>query len=303
MKTENNTSKLLKELNYNSSTPGLFDKFYNKVTEELIGQDDIKEKIKPKVFTSITSMRLKIKERPTVFFFVWQSRSWKTLLARKIWEIVWWDYCFIPMANFTDETNLRSLLWAELWLVWCEKKAILEDYAFNNKTWRYTIIFDEIEKMSKKIEPFFLEILDTWFVTLLSWRILDLRNSIIIFTSNLGMEDENWIRQKKVNKDLILNAIQRFFRPEIFNRMWWKDGVYIFSKLGKKDFEKIIDFKIRKQIETLNAIIKSKKTIDVDELFEKIKWRIKDVNHENITTLVEEVQHQIILEFFRAGIF
>lgn len=303
MTTDIGVGKILKELNYNTSNPGLFDRFYNQVTAEIIWQDYIKEKIKPKIFTSITSMKLSIKERPTVLFFVWQSRSWKTLLARKIWEIVWWDYCFVPMANFTDETNLRSLLWAELWLVWCEKKAILEEYVFKNKTWRYTIIFDEIEKMSKKIEPFFLEILDTWFVTLLSWRILDLRNSIIIFTSNLWMEDEKWIRQKKVNNDLILNSIQRFFSPEIFNRMWGKDWIYIFSKLTKKDFEKIIDFKIRKQIDLLASRVKEKVEINVDELFDKIKKNIKEVNHENITILAEEVQHQIILEFFRMGVF
>lgn len=285
-----------------------YEKHYDNVSQEVIGQNKIKELIKPKIFSSIMSMRLWVKDKPTIMFFAWKSRTGKTLLARKIWEIVWRDYLHIPMWNFKDKWSLGTLLWATAWLKWYDDKLMLERYQYENFTWRYTLIFDEIEKADKSLESFFLELLDMWKVTLLNWKVLDFKNSVIIFTTNLWVEKEKesiWFdiqKKKKANRvdnENIIKAVKEFFSEEFFNRIGWWNSIYVFDDLSDKDYQKILENKVLSNIKKIAEKFKNKIEIDVDNMYNKIIKSISTVTQENISNLSNEIEHKMILEIYK----
>lgn len=281
---------------------------YDNISQEIIWQDRIKDLIKPKIFSSIMSMRLWVKDKPTIMFFAWKSRTGKTLLARKIWEVVWRDYLHIPMWNFKDKWSLGTLLWATAWLKWYDDKLMLERYQNENSTGRYTLIFDEIEKADKSLESFFLELLDMWKVTLLNWKVLDFKNSVIIFTTNLWIEKEKdiiWFdvqKNKKVNRindENIIKSIKEFFSEEFFNRIGWWKSVYVFDDLSDKDYQKILENKVLSNIKKIAERFKWKMEIDINNMYKKIIKNISSVTQENISNLSNEIEHQMILEIYK----
>ena len=296
-----------KEDNKTFSSLETYNKHYDILSQEVIWQDAVKKLIKPKVFSSIMSMRLGIKEKPTIMFFAWPSRTGKTLLARKLWEIVWRDYLHIPMWNFKDKWSLWTLLWATAWLKWYDDKLMLEKYQFTNTTWRYTLIFDEIEKADKSLESFFLELLDTWKVTLLNWNVLDFRNTLIIFTTNLWIEKEkqsigfNIQENKKViktNSENIIKSIKEFFSEEFFNRIWWSKWIYVFNELSEKEYKKILENKVLNNIKNIAEKFKNKKEVNIKDMYNKIIKKISTVTQEDISNLSNEIEHHMILEIY-----
>lgn len=219
-------------------------------------QDEIIASIKPKLFTTVLEWYHKIKNQPTTFFFSWNSRMWKTFLAEKIWNIFSKRSLVIPMSNFTSDAHLTALTWTSAGWKGYDEKTIIENYMEEcekeNKD-RYVLVFDEIEKADKSLSKFFLELLSTGKITLLNWKILDLRNSVIIFTSNLWAKilkkkiwfDNEEIVEKvnglteKVDNDLVIENIKNHFPPEFINRVWL-NNIFVFNDLSTKAKESIL---------------------------------------------------------------
>ena len=79
---------------------------------------------------------------------------------------------------------------------------------------------------------------------------MDFRNTIIIMTSNIGspilldnVSQEGTIDEEA--KDMVMNEVHRFFKPEIINRM---DDIVMFSPLTQDNMTLIVD----KLIQELN---------------------------------------------------
>lgn len=115
------------------------------------------------------------------------------------------------------------------------------------------ILLDEVEKAHPDVWKSFLQILDAGRMTDNHGTVIDFSNTIIIMTSNLGIEnisknplgfgvidDES---RKKDNEKIILSAVERHFRPEFINRL---DDMIVFNELDKKDVSQIIHNEIDK---------------------------------------------------------
>jgi len=160
------------------------------------------------------------------------------------------------MSNFTSDAHLTALTWTSAGWKGYDEKTIIENYMEEcekeNKD-RYVLVFDEIEKADKSLSKFFLELLSTGKITLLNWKILDLRNSVIIFTSNLWAKilkkkiwfDNEEIVEKvnglteKVDNDLVIENIKNHFPPEFINRVWL-NNIFVFNDLSTKAKESIL---------------------------------------------------------------
>ncbi len=121
------------------------------------------------------------------------------------------------------------------------------------------VLFDELEKAHPQIFNIFLQILDEGRLTDGRGRTVNFKNTVIIFTSNLGseifVENKSFESQEKD----VLELIQRFFKPEFINRL---DSIIVYHPISKEIMRKIVDFEIEKlkerlKVQNLNLVIDS----------------------------------------------
>jgi ATP-dependent Clp protease ATP-binding subunit ClpA len=101
-------------------------------------------------------------------------------------------------------------------------------------------LFDEIEKAHSDVTNILLQMLDEGHITSANGKRVDVKNCIIIMTSNLGAQanDANNIGfgslEKTGEED---RAMKEFFRPELRNRI---DRICKFDKLDTLAIKKIV---------------------------------------------------------------
>lgn len=135
------------------------------------------------------------------------------------------------------------------------------------------LLFDEIEKAHPSILDKFLQILEDGRMTDSSGETVYFSESIIIFTSNLGVynTDEYGKRTSNIEinmcykelKEKVLNGVKDYFiyklgRPEILNRIG--DNIVVFDYIRDEVANLIIDSQLNK----INGNILSNKNIKVE---------------------------------------
>ena len=116
------------------------------------------------------------------------------------------------------------------------------------------VLFDEIEKAHPDIYNTLLQVLEDGRLTDGQGRTVDFKNTVIVFTSNLGTQDvskavgmgfsqggdeSNYERMKaKVNDEL-----KRHFRPEFLNRI---DDVVVFHQLTTEQIMTMVDLMLKR---------------------------------------------------------
>ena len=114
------------------------------------------------------------------------------------------------------------------------------------------VLFDEIEKAHQEIYNSLLQVLEDGRLTDGQGRTVDFKNTVLIFTSNLGTSDiskavglgftqgggeNNYERMKqKVNDEL-----KKHFRPEFLNRI---DDIIVFHQLTRDEIIQMVDLMI-----------------------------------------------------------
>jgi ATP-dependent Clp protease ATP-binding subunit ClpC len=104
------------------------------------------------------------------------------------------------------------------------------------------LLLDEFEKASKEVHDLFLQILDEGFFSDMNGNKVNVRNTIIIATSNAGSDliwqsiekGENLEEKEPLIIDQIIN--QAIFKPELLNRF---DGIILFRPLTKDDLARV----------------------------------------------------------------
>ncbi len=90
------------------------------------------------------------------------------------------------------------------------------------------VLIDEVEKACREFVTLFLQVLDDGRLTDGQGRVVDMRNTVIMMTSNLGATYLNAILEGPVSQEtrvLVMSAIQTHFPPEFINRI---DDIVIF---------------------------------------------------------------------------
>jgi ATP-dependent Clp protease ATP-binding subunit ClpB len=200
-----------------------------------------------------------------VLFFAGPTGTGKTELAKAITELVFGDesaYLRFDMSEFSGEGSGDRLIGSPPGYVGHEAGGELTN-AVREDPFR-VILFDEIEKAHPRILDKFLQILEDGRLTDGRGNTVHFSESILIFTSNLGMYTQ--ARDITVRPDLaaapsrvqnitpdmdyeevearIKNAVADHFtdvlnRPEILNRLG--DNIVVFNFINGEAAEKIFD--------------------------------------------------------------
>jgi ATP-dependent Clp protease ATP-binding subunit ClpC len=122
------------------------------------------------------------------------------------------------------------------------------------------LLCDEIEKADPEIYNVFLQIMDDGRVTDNTGKVVDCKNLILIFTSNVGtkeaMENGNMIGftnpgTDEHKKNILRKELKSKFAPEFINRI---DDIIYFNTLTDDNFREIIKLELNKTVKKLEEI-------------------------------------------------
>ncbi|MBI4854426.1 MAG: ATP-dependent Clp protease ATP-binding subunit [Acidobacteria bacterium] len=133
------------------------------------------------------------------------------------------------------------------------------------------LLLDEIEKADSDVFNLLLQVLGEGRLTDATGNTVDFTNVLLIMTSNLGVKEANTqlgFQQNESSESAIyLQAVQRFFRPEFFNRI---DRVIPFRKLSRSDMGSIAKLLIQ-NVFSREGLLRRKCLLNIDpQAMEKI---------------------------------
>ncbi|MFZ2512124.1 MAG: ATP-dependent Clp protease ATP-binding subunit, partial [Gordonia sp. (in: high G+C Gram-positive bacteria)] len=258
--TEEETSRLLR--------------MEDELHKRIIGQEDAVKAVSRAIRR--TRAGLKDPKRPSgSFIFAGPSGVGKTELSKALANFLFGEddaLIQIDMSEFHDRFTASRLFGAPPGYVGYDEGGQLTEKV-RRKPFS-VVLFDEIEKAHPEIYNTLLQVLEDGRLTDGQGRTVDFKNTVLIFTSNLGTRDiskavgmgfskgdgsgSNYDRMKlKVNDEL-----KKHFRPEFLNRI---DDVIVFHQLTKDEIVSMVDLMIARVEQQLKA-----KDMDL-ELTEKAK--------------------------------
>ncbi len=218
-----------------------------KLKEKVKGQDQAVEK----VAATIQRSRLGFKKpnKPIgSFLFVGPSGVGKTELAKALAKEVFGDeeaMVRLDMSEFAEAHMVQRLIGSPPGYIGYEEGGQLTNPV---KARPYTLVLlDEIEKAHPRVFDIFLQVLDDGRLTDGQGKKVDFRNTIIIATSNAGIEDMlDMIEDGKTHAEMeteIKDILSDYFRLEFINRF---DGLILFNPLIPSALEGIAQIQIAK---------------------------------------------------------
>ncbi len=151
--------------------------------EHIFGQDEAINGIVD--YITISAAGLNDKEKPLgSFIFMGPTGVGKTELAKVLAKQLNMNFERFDMSEYSTSYSIDNLIGGAAGLVGYEKGGLL-----TNAISEYpnsVVLFDEVEKADSKVLNIFLQIMDYGMLTSTKGEKVDFRNTIIIFTSNLG---------------------------------------------------------------------------------------------------------------------
>lgn len=214
-----------------------------------------------------------------VMFFAGPTGTGKTELAKRISEFVFGDESFITrfdMSEYGQAHSDQKLLGAPPGYVGYSAGGQLTN-AIKEKPF-CILLFDEIEKAHPTILDKFLQILEDGRLTDSSGETVYFSESMIIFTSNLGINgrdsEGNTVKiadssmEYSEVKDRVQNEIENYFkftinRPEILNRIG--ENIVVFDFIRENVAKEILELKlegIKKRFRDIKGI-----KLQIDEAY------------------------------------
>ena len=211
------------------------------IKQKLYGQDSAVDSVLERVyinFAGIGNARRPISS----FLFLGPTGTGKTELAKLLGEHLEMKLLRYDMSEYQEKHTVSSLIGAPPGYVGFEDGNVgggklISDISKNPYA---IILFDEIEKAHSDVTNILLQMLDEGHITSANGKRVDVKNCIIIMTSNLGAQanDTNNIGfgslEKSGEED---RAMKDFFRPELRNRI---DKICKFNKLDTLAIKKIV---------------------------------------------------------------
>ncbi|AZJ33634.1 AAA domain (Cdc48 subfamily) [Tenacibaculum mesophilum] len=234
------------------------------IKERVIGQDHSVQHIMDIVKRAITGVgNSKRNNRPRgVVFLAGPTGVGKTELAKTLTSLLFGDesaYIRFDMSEFSAEHSDQRLIGAPPGYVGYDVGGELTN-AIREKPFS-VVLFDEIEKAHPRILDKFLQILDDGVLTSGRGDTVYFSETLIIFTSNLGIYKNSTTGERLPNvtyKDSfetvekkVRHEIERYFkfelnRPELLNRIG--DNIIIFDYIRKDVGEMIFDMMMKNNI-------------------------------------------------------
>jgi len=212
------------------------------VKQYLYGQDSAVDSVLERVYINFSGIG-NAKRPIASFLFLGPTGTGKTELAKLLAENLDMKLLKYDMSEYQERHTLSSLIGAPPGYVGFEDGnlgggkliADVSKHPFS------VLLFDEIEKAHPDVINIMLQMLDEAKITSSNGKTVDLKNCIIIMTSNLGARDnENnniGFSQSLERTGEEDRAMKDFFRPELRNRI---DKVCKFNKLDTLAIKKIV---------------------------------------------------------------
>ena len=220
--------------------------------KRIIGQEDAVKAVSRAIRR--TRAGLKDPNRPSgSFIFAGPSGVGKTELSKALAEFLFGDddsLIQIDMGEFHDKFTASRLFGAPPGYVGYDEGGQLTEKV-RRKPFS-VVLFDEIEKAHKEIYNTLLQVLEEGRLTDGQGRVVDFKNTVLIFTSNLGTQDiskavgmgftannetDDDAKYERM-KDKVTDELKKHFRPEFLNRI---DEIVVFKQLTREQIVQMVD--------------------------------------------------------------
>jgi ATP-dependent Clp protease ATP-binding subunit ClpC len=189
------------------------------------------------------------------FIFLGSTGVGKTLLAKSLAEFMFDDaeaLIQVDMSEYMEKFSVSRLVGSPPGYVGHDEGGQLTERVRRRP---YSVVlFDEVEKAHPDVMHMLLQILEEGKLTDSLGRRVDFRNTIVILTSNLGLDSTRKMGGLGFGeggaadayegfREQMLEEARKVFKPELLNRF---DDIVVFRQLNKKDASRILKVEMTK---------------------------------------------------------
>ena len=189
------------------------------------------------------------------FFFLGPTGVGKTELCKKMANFLFSTESAVvrfDMSEFQEKHTISRLIGSPAGYVGYDDAGQLTE-AVRRKPYA-VLLFDEFEKAHRDISALLLQVLDEGFLTDSQGHKVDFRNTLIVFTSNLGADilvgnDPIYPYHEEKNgeiapsiRDAVMSVVQSNYPPEFLNRI---DEFIVFKRLSTEALRDIVDIRLK----------------------------------------------------------
>jgi len=229
-----------------------------RIHERLVNQEEAVKAICEAIRRSRAG--LKDPRRPIGnFMFLGPTGVGKTELARTLAQFLFDDenaMVRLDMSEYQEKHTVSRLIGAPPGYIGYEEGGQLTE-AVRRRPYR-VILLDEIEKAHPEVFNSLLQILDDGRLTDGHGRTVDFKNTVVIMTSNAGVElikreigigfatkrDDAKTQQQAYEdmKEKVMTEVKKTFRPEFLNRL---DEIIVFHELTEEQLRNIVELMVK----------------------------------------------------------
>jgi len=229
-----------------------------RIHDRLVNQEEAVNAIAEAIRRSRSG--LKDPRRPIgSFMFLGPTGVGKTELVRTLAWFLFDDenaMVRLDMSEYQERHTVSRLIGAPPGYVGYEEGGQLTE-AIRRRPYR-VILLDEIEKAHPEVFNTLLQLLDDGRLTDGHGRTVDFKNTVIILTSNVGVElikrdaslgfaapkdrTQSQRRSYEEMKAKVMNEVKKTFRPEFINRL---DEIIVFHELTEEQLSHIVELMIK----------------------------------------------------------
>jgi ATP-dependent Clp protease ATP-binding subunit ClpC len=230
----------------------------DRIHERLVNQEEAVVAISEAIRRSRAG--LKDPKRPIgSFMFLGPTGVGKTELARTLAWFLFDDenaMVRLDMSEYQERHTVSRLIGAPPGYVGYDEGGQLTE-AIRRRPYR-VILLDEIEKAHPEVFNTLLQLLDDGRLTDGHGRTVDFKNTVIIMTSNAGVQlirheaslgftarkEDAEIRKKNYEdmKESVMSEVRKIFRPEFLNRL---DDIIVFHELSEAQLNQIVELMVK----------------------------------------------------------
>jgi ATP-dependent Clp protease ATP-binding subunit ClpC len=218
------------------------------IKRRVIGQDMAVEAVAKAIKRS--RVGLKDPKRPIgSFIFLGPTGVGKTELSKALSQALFGDddaMIRIDMSEYMEKHSVSKIIGSPPGYVGYDEGGQLTE-RLRKKPYS-VVLFDEIEKAHPDVFNILLQMLDDGHITDAQGRKIDMKNTVIIMTSNVGARTitdsqklgfattEDKEKSYEKTKEEVMQELKRTFRPEFLNRI---DDIIVFNQLTKDNIRVI----------------------------------------------------------------